>query len=338
MQHESASVLTQVQAIKSALDLCMEKYADVILIGEGVPGPNGIFGTTSGLIDKYGPDRVFDMPLSENGMTGVCIGAALSGLRPVLIHQRIEFSLLAMDQLINNAAKWKYVFANQASVPLVIRMIAGTGSGEGAIDIHNLQNLFAHIAGLKVVMPTTPYDAKGMLISAIEDSNPVIFIEHRCLHDRQGSVPDDVYRVALDKAKVIREGTDITIATFSYMSSEAVHAAERLAEHGIEAEVLDMRSLRPLDIDTVKRSLAKTGRLLVADVGHLTNSIATELIGGIIETGFDSLKAAPVRFNARAFPSPTSIGNTELGIDITNSVLATFGQADIGVEVTKYSV
>lgn len=337
MPPDTSAVISQAQAINSALDLCMEKYADVIVIGEGVPDPNGIFGTTAGLLAKYGPERVFDMPLSENGITGVCIGAALSGLRPVMVHQRIEFSLLAMDQLINNAAKWNYIFANQATVSLVVRMIAGQGWGQGAQPFQGLQNLFAQIPGLKVVMPVTAYDAKGMLISAIEDKNPVIFIEHRGLHSTTSDVPDDYYFTPLDKAKVIREGRDVTIAAFSFMVVEAMRAAEVLSQHGIEAEVIDMRSLRPLDTETVLQSLAKTGRLLVADSGHLTNSIASELIACVVEAGFECLKNSPKRIISQDYPVPEfATGNyAPVSIDIAGSVLAMFTELAIDMDSVK---
>ena len=186
--------LTYAQAIQEGLHQSMEADARVILVGEGVPDPKAIFATTAGLRDRFGSARVFDMPLSENGMTGICIGAALSGLRPVMVHQRIDFALLAMDQLVNNAAKWHYMFDGLANVPLVIRVIIGRGWGQGPQHSQSLQALFAHIPGFKVVLPATAYDAKGMLISAIEDNNPVIFIEHRWLHNIKDAVPAEPYR------------------------------------------------------------------------------------------------------------------------------------------------
>ncbi|BCB26938.1 acetoin dehydrogenase [Sulfurimicrobium lacus] len=299
------------EAIREGLDQAMEKDARVILIGEGVPDPKAIFNTTAGLLDKYGKRRVFDMPLAENGMTGICIGAALGGMRPVMVHQRIDFAILAMDQLINNAAKWHYMFDGKATVPLVVRMIVGRGWGQGPQHSQSLQAMFAQIPGLKVIMPTTPRDAKGMLISAIEDENPVLFIEHRWLHPIKGTVPEDYYQIPLDQAEILHTGTDITIAAFSYMAYEALSAAKALASMGISVEVLNMRSVRPLDIDSVLDSVRKTGRLIVADTASRAGSIAGELISQVVENAFDALKACPVRIASPDHPAPTSQYMTE---------------------------
>ena len=224
------------QAINEAIDLCMAKDPAVYIMGLGVPDPKGVFGSTLGLQGKYGSTRVMDMPTSENGMTGVAIGSALVGMRPIMTHQRIDFALLAMEQIVNQAAKWHYMFGGRMSVPLVIRMIIGRGWGQGSQHSQSLQSWFAHIPGLKVVMPTTPYDAKGLLISSIEDNNPVVFIEHRWLYNISGHVPEGVYRVPLGQARVIKKGNDLTIVATSYMTLEALRAAEMLTEDGIRAE------------------------------------------------------------------------------------------------------
>src|SRR5439155_14037220 len=223
------------QAINEALDLCMASDPAVYLMGLGVPDPKGIFGTTLGLKEKYGPARVLDMPTSENGMTGVAIGSALVGMRPVMVHQRIEFALLAVEQIVNQAAKWHYMFAGQMRVPMVIRLVIGRGWGQGPQHSQSLQSWFAHIPGLKVVMPASPYDAKGLLISSVEDNNPVIFLEHRWLHNTFGAVPEGVYRVPLGKARVLRSGKDLSFVAISYMVLEALRAAEILARFGIQA-------------------------------------------------------------------------------------------------------
>ncbi|MBI1883208.1 MAG: alpha-ketoacid dehydrogenase subunit beta [Chlamydiae bacterium] len=199
------------EAIHEAFDLCLAKDPHVYIMGLGVPDPKGIFGTTLGLQEKYGSDRIMDMPTAENGITGVALGSALVGMRPILTHQRIDFAILAMEQMVNQAAKWHYMFGGRASVPLVVRLIVGRGWGQGPQHSQSLQSWFAHIPGLKVVMPVTPYDAKGLLISSIEDNNPVIFIEHRWLHNISGPVPEEMYRVPLGKAKVAREGKDVTV-------------------------------------------------------------------------------------------------------------------------------
>lgn len=298
--------ISYAEAIREGLDQAMARDPRVIVIGEGVPDPKAIFNTTAGLSEKYGGRRVYDMPLAENGMTGVCIGAALSGMRPVMVHQRVDFALLAMDQLVNNAAKWHYMFDGKASVPLVVRMIVGRGWGQGPQHSQSLQAMFAQVPGLKVVMPATAYDAKGMLLAAIEDNNPVIFIEHRWVHHVADAVPEDYYRVPLGQARVLKEGADVTIAAFSYMVLESLIAAKALASQGIHAEVLDMRSIRPLDVDSVLKSVEKTGRLLVADTAFRTGSIAAELISQVVERGFGLLKAAPVRVASPDHPVPTS--------------------------------
>lgn len=298
--------ISQAEAIREALQQAMEEDDRVIVIGEGVPDPKGIFGTTVGLQERFGPQRVFDMPLAENGMTGICVGAALSGMRPVMVHQRIDFSLLAMDQLLNNAAKWRFMFAGQASVPLVVRMIVGRGWGQGPQHAQSLQALFAHVPGLKVVMPTSGYDAKGMLLSAIRDDDPVIFIEHRWLHSIVDDVPADAYSVPLNTATIRRVGRDATVVAFSYMVVEAMLAAAALSDFGLEIEVLDARSVRPLDVSTVQESVARTGTLIVADTAWKTGSVAGELIATLVETSFKSLRRPPLRIALPDLPAPTS--------------------------------
>lgn len=299
--------ITFADAVREGLDQAMAQDPRVIVIGEGVPDPKAIFNTTAGLQERHGKARVFDMPLAENGLTGICIGAALCGMRPVMVHQRIDFALLAVDQLVNNAAKWRYMFDGKASVPLVVRLIVGRGWGQGPQHSQSLQALFAQVPGLKVIMPMTAHDAKGMLIAAIEDDGPVIFIEHRWLHYVKDSVPESYYRVALDKARVIHEGHAVTVAAFSYMALEAYAAAKALlSAMGIALDVLDMRSVRPLDMDAVIDSLRKTGRLIVADTASSTGSIAGEVIAQVAERAFGLLKAPPVRVASPDYPTPTS--------------------------------
>ena len=216
------------ESINEALFTAMEMDKSVICYGLGVPDPKGVFGTTIGLQEKFGEERVFDMPTSENAMTGVAIGASLNGIRPVIIHQRLDFFLLAMDQLVNNAAKWHYMFGGESSVPITIRLIVGRGWGQGPTHSQNLQAIFAHIPGLKVVMPVTAADAKGLLLSSIFDNNPVIFLEHRWLHNLEGDVPEGDYRVPIGRALQMNKGSDITIVSYSYMTIEALHAIEIL--------------------------------------------------------------------------------------------------------------
>lgn len=324
-------------AIKEAIDLCMEKDASVYVIGEGVPDPKGIFGTTLSLVDKYGPNRVMDMPVSENGMTGICIGTALTGMRPIMIHQRIDFILLAMDQIINNAAKWNYMFGGGANVPIVIRLIIGRGWGQGAQHSQNLQSLFMHIPGLKVVMPTTPYDVKGLLISSIEDNNPVIFIEHRWLYDIKGHVPEEIYRIPIGEAKIVRMGQDITIAAVSYMTIESIKAADMLKKVGINAEVIDIRSIKPIDDDLIINSVKKTGQLLVVDSGWKTGGVAAEVITRVMETGFKYLRHRPQRISLPDIPTPSTPSLTShfypTNITIITKVLDMLGKNEKKLEL-----
>jgi len=299
--------ITFAQAVREGIDQAMTRDPSVVVIGQGVSDSKAIFNTTAQLRDMHGARRVFDMPLSENGMTGVCIGAALSGLRPVMVHQRIDFVLLAMDQLVNNAAKWYYMFDGKASVPMVVRLIVGRGWGQGPQHSQSLQAMFAHIPGLKVVMPTMAHDAKGMLIAAIEDNNPVVFIEHRWLYHISDVVPEEYYRVPLGRAHLRHQGDAVTVAAFSYMTIEALIAAKALlATMGVAVDVLDMRTVRPLDVDSVLTSVRKTGRLLVADTGFRTGSVAGELISHVAEQAFDALRTRPLRIASPDHPVPSS--------------------------------
>jgi pyruvate/2-oxoglutarate/acetoin dehydrogenase E1 component len=300
--------LTYVDAIRESMDQMLEADPSVFLIGEGVPDPKRIFGTTKGLAEKYGPDRVMDMPVAENGMTGILIGAAITGMKPVLVHQRIDFSLYAMDQVINNAAKWYSMYAGQKSCPLVIRMILGKGWGQGNQHSQNLQSLYAHIPGLKVVMPSSAYDAKGMMVAAIKDPNPVIFIEHRWLHNTTSHVPEELYEVPIGQSEVAKEGKDLTIVTWSYMKLETMKAVEFLEKEGISVEVIDIKSLSPLDYDTIQKSVAKTKKLLVVDASWKHNGFAGEIIARVAEDDSLSLTTHPKRITFPDYPSPSTPG------------------------------
>jgi pyruvate dehydrogenase E1 component beta subunit len=234
-----------------------------------------------------------DMPTAENGMTGIAIGSAIVGMRPVMTHQRVDFALLAMDQIINNAAKWRYMFGGRMHVPLVIRLVIGRGWGQGPQHSQSLQSVFAHIPGLKVVMPAVPYDAKGLLVAAIEDDDPVIFLEHRWLHGTLGPVPEELYRVSLGSAKVARSGRDVTIVATSFMTLEALRAADYLAKDGIEAEVIDVRTLKPLDVPCILQSVCRTGRLLAVDASWRTLGFATEVVARVAEEAHGNLRCPP---------------------------------------------
>jgi len=303
--------MTYTSAINEALHIAMERDPKVICFGLGVDDPKRIFGTTTNLQEKFGKGRVFDTPTSENGMTGIGVGVALEGYRPVMVHQRLDFFLLAMDQLVNSAAKWHYMFGGQSSVPIVIRLIIGKGWGQGPTHSQNLQAWFAHIPGLKVVMPTTPADAKGLLLESIFDDNPVVFLEHRWVHNSEGLVPVGDYRIPIGKARIAREGKDITLVSMSYMTVEALQAAAFLQKHGISCEIIDLRSIRPIDWDAIFLSLQKTKRLAVLDTGIETGSVAGEIIAKVCMDCFSSLKQAPIRIAMPDNPEPTSFGLTK---------------------------
>ena len=294
------------QAILEGTAQVLELDKSVYLMGLGVPDPKGTFGTTLGLQEKFGINRVMDMPTSENTMTGVAIGTALRGMRPIMIHQRVDFFLLALDQLINNAAKWYYMFGEKMTVPLVIRLIIGRGWGQGPQHSQSLQSLFAHIPGLKVVMPANPYDAKGLLISAVKDNNPVIYLEHRWLHSTHGQVPEQMYEVPIGKAQIIQEGCDITIVATSHMVIEARKATQIIENKGITVELIDVRSIKPFDKETILKSVRKTGCLLVADPDWKSCGFASELIALVSEEAFNDLKVPPMRITYPDRHSPTS--------------------------------
>lgn len=329
--------LTYAQAIYQALHDALQEDESVLLIGEGVPDPKGIFNTTSGLQNRFGHHRVFDMPLSENAMTGVCLGAATHGMRPVLVHQRIDFSLLSLDQVINHAAKWHYLFNGQVIAPMVIRLIIGRGWGQGPQHSQALHGLFAAIPGLKVVLPTFAQDAYSMLRSAIADNNPVVFIEHRWLHNIQGqcdalSLDDE----ALSSARIVREGKHVTVAAWSLMVIEALNAAQALSQFGIEIAVVDMRVAHQFDCRTVIESLQCTGRLIVADLGHAHGALGEALIGHICQTSFSVLQAAPVLIANPNYPVSTShyqAKNYYAGAqDIIRQVLIMLGNTALSLE------
>ncbi|TAN42100.1 MAG: alpha-ketoacid dehydrogenase subunit beta [Nitrospirae bacterium] len=286
--------ITYREAIKEALTQALEMDPNVFLIGEGIDDPGGVFGTTVGLKEKFGKDRVMDSPIAENGMTGIAMGAAITGMRPVFIHMRVDFLPMCMDQIINHAAKWSYMTGGRVKVPLTIRAVIGRGWGSAAQHSQSLQALFAHIPGLRVLMPASPYDAKGLLLGSIAGNTPTIIIEHRWLYDQKEGVPEEPYVIHPGKGLVRREGSDVTIVACSYMVYESLRAADELAKEGIRAEVIDLRSLLPLDEDLIIGSIEKTGRLVVADTGWKACGISAEVAAVAAERAIGSLKA-PVR-------------------------------------------
>jgi pyruvate/2-oxoglutarate/acetoin dehydrogenase E1 component len=308
---QTERIITAAQAIREALAESLAARPEVYLMGEGVADPGGIFGTTKGLVDEFGPDRVVEMPVAENGLTGIAIGSALMGQRPVMTHQRVDFALLCLEQLFNTAAKSHYVTGGAHRVPLTVRMVIGRGWGQGPQHSQSLETLFAYIPGLKVVMPSTPSEFKGMLHAAIDDDNPVMFLEHRWLHYVTGVVPEGRYTSALDGPRIVKSGKDVTVVATSYMVLEALRAAEALEHVGCSAEVIDLRVLRPLNLAPILESVRKTGRLIVCDTGWRQFGIGAEIVASVTEQAFDALKKPPVRLGLPDHPTPSSLSLAE---------------------------
>jgi pyruvate dehydrogenase E1 component beta subunit len=299
-------LLSYRDAIHAALNQAMEEDSSVIVMGIGVDDHKAVFGSTKDLVKRFGPHRVFDTPIAEGGMTGVAIGAALGGLKPVHIHIRCDFLYLALDQLLNLAAKWRSMFGGQMSVPLVVRAVVGRSWGQGAQHSQSLQSFMMHVPGIKVVMPTTAYDAQGLLLSAIADPNPVFLLEHRLLYELTGEVPDYCRAIPFGKTVVRREGDDVTIVANSYMAVEALRAADVLSGYGIQAEVVDPVSLVPMDEVTILNSVRKTGRLVVVDTSWVTCGVSAEIAALVAEKAFDSLKAPVKRLGMQRTVCPVS--------------------------------
>lgn len=308
LKGDSASdrVISYGQAILEATDQALERDPRVFLFGEGIDDLSGVFGTTKGLQEKYGTDRVFDTPISENSLTGIAAGAAMAGLRPVFIHSRMDFLILSLDQLVNHACKWHYMFGGKVKVPLVIRTVSARGWGSGAQHSQCAQGMLMNVPGLKIAMPATPYDAKGLLISSIMDDGPVLFAEHRWLYKTTGTVPEALYSIPFGKGVVRRRGADITIAAVSWMVVEALKAAEKLQADQISAEVIDLRTVKPLDEDILFESLSKTGTLLIADTGWVSGGVASEISARVCEKAFHLLKKRIVRVCCPDAPTPAS--------------------------------
>ncbi len=298
--------ITYVQAISEAVTQMMGQDNRVFIIGIGVNSPWYVGQSCAGLYEKFGDERVLDTPVAENGMTGIAIGAALAGMRPIMVHPRMDFMYYAMDQIINQAANWHYMFGGKVNVPVTIRGIVNRGGEQAAHHSQSLQAMFMHVPCLKVVMPSTPYDAKGLLIASIQDDNPVIYIDDRWLYEEVGEVPEELYAVPIGQGIVRREGKDVTVVATSYMVSEANKAAESLKHEGIEVEVVDLRSLKPLDETLIFESVKKTGRLVVADGGWKTCGAGAEISALVASNAFKYLKAPIMRVSLPDIPAPCS--------------------------------
>lgn len=297
--------LTYAEALREGLRQAMTADPRVFLIGEDIGVYGGAFGVSAGLLQEFGEGRVIDTPISEAGIAGACIGAALTGMRPVGEIQFMDFVTLTMEQLVLQAAKVRFMFGGKASVPMVLRMPGGSGTGAAAQHSESLENWFVHVPGLKVVMPSSPYDAKGLLLAAIDDNNPVIFIEHKLLYKTKGDVPEEAYRLPLSQTRVVREGKHITVVATSVMVSRALAAAEELAKEGIELEVVDPRTLKPLDDAPIITSVMKTGRALIVHEAVEMGGFGGEIAARIVSSeAFDYLDAPVRRLAGLDIPIP----------------------------------
>jgi pyruvate dehydrogenase E1 component beta subunit len=299
--------LTYREAVRSAMREEMRSDPRVILMGESITGYGGSYAVTKGLVEEFGPKRVMETPIAEAGIVGFAVGAAMGGLRPVAELMTVNFALLALDQIVNSAAKFHYMFGGQWSVPLVVRTVSGFGQ-LGPTHSQTFEGWFASVPGLKVVMPATPADAKGLLLAAIRDPDPVIFIEHSLLYSTKGEVPEqEGLEVPIGRAAVVREGTDVTLVGYSRMLLQALHAAEVLErEDGVSCEVVDLRTLRPLDYPTVVGSVGRTHRLVLCGEDWRTGGFGASLLSEIQDRSFDDLDAPIARVAMRDIPLPYS--------------------------------
>ncbi len=298
--------LTYGQAISEALVQGMQADPNVFIFGLGVDDCKGIFGTTKDAFSRFGSSRVFDVPACENALTGIAIGAALNKKRPVLVHARNDFMFLTLDQMINNAAKWKYTYAGQSSVPFVVRGIVGKGWGQGPTHSQSIQATLAHFPGLIVAMPSNACDIKGIILQALKADAPVVILEHRGLYDKSSDVPEGMYHYPFGKARIVRPGKDVTIVATSIMVAEAMHAAQGLEQAGIDVEIIDPVTIQPLDEAAIIRSVQKTGRLIVADNSWVRCGFSAEVAALAAEKAFDYLKAPVKRIGWPESPCPVS--------------------------------
>ncbi len=323
-------ILKYTEALKEATDQLMAEDSKVFTIGLGVSYPKGADGTTAGLKQKY-PERVFDVPVSENAFTGMAVGAAITGLRPIVHHGRVEFAMLALDPIITQAAKWNYMFGGNNPVPITFRINLGRQWGNGSQHTQALYTLFGNALGLKVVIPSTPYMAKGLLVSAVRDNNPVVVLESRWLFNIKQEVPEKPYEVPLDKAQVVKKGSDITVVAYGDGFVAAREACDLIAD-SVEVELIDLVSINPVDYATVYRSVARTGRLLCVDTTNGAFNIGSEVISKVTQNSDVKLKSNPTSLSTPNVPCPTSIALTEeyypTKISIANAILKMFGKPE----------
>jgi pyruvate dehydrogenase E1 component beta subunit len=325
------------QALNEALQHEMRRDQNVILLGEDVAGGagcegeedayGGVLGVTTGLVGEFGRGRVIDTPISESAIIGAAAGAALAGLRPVADLMFVDFLGVCFDQIFNQAAKFRYMFGGKAVTPLVIRAMIGGGFRAGAQHSQTLHPMFTMVPGLKVVMPSNPYDAKGLLIQAIRDDDPVIFLEHKAMYDVMGEVPDEAYVIPFGEANVTREGKDVTVVALSMMVDRANQAADALRSEGISVEVVDPRTTSPLDLDTILESVENTGRLVVVDESPPRCSLAADIAAQVAEHGFDALEGPILTVTCTHTPSPFSPALEDLYLPSVERISAAIRKA-----------
>jgi len=314
--------LTYREAVREAMREAMQKDERVFLMGEDVGRYGGCFAVSMGLLDEFGPERIRDTPLSESAFVGAGIGAALGGMRPIVEIMTVNFSLLAADQILNNAATYLHMSGGLFNVPLVIRMATGGGKQLAAQHSHSLEGWYAHIPGIRVVTPATLEDARGMLWTALQDPDPVLIFEHSMLYNMKGELPADAAAVDIDSARVRRPGREVTILTYGASLFKALAAADTLAEEGIDTEVIDLRTLRPLDDETILTSVAKTHRVLIVDEGWRSGSIAAEVSARIMEKAFYELDAPVERLCSAEVPMPYAPHLEQAALPQTETIVA----------------
>ena len=302
------SHITYVEAIRLAQQQVLASNDKTFILGLGSSDPKGMFGTNLGLVEEFGSQRVMDAPLSENALTGVSIGMAAMGYKPILVHHRLDFTLTAFEQMVNQAAKWFFNSGGKSNLPFLIRMVVGRGWGQGPTHGQSLQSMFSHIPGLKVVMPTTPQDAGDMIVGGIADGNPVIYIEHRWLHGISSEVSQPFTEYQIGKARISKSGKDVTIVANSYSVIDSLLAARFLETKGLSCEVIDMRSIQPWDKKLIFESVVKTSRLVVVDTGHLSFGVSGEVITSVVEELWDSISYKPIRIGYPDIPVPSAPG------------------------------
>lgn len=298
--------LSYALAINEAISQMMALDKSVFVIGQGLKSPWYVGKTAQGLISRFGEGRVIDTPVSENAITGAAVGAAIAGMRPIVVHPRVDFMVYALDPIINEAANWSYMCGGRSSAPVVFWGIINRGGEQGAQHSQSLHALFAHIPGLKVVMPSNPYDAKGLMVSAIKENNPVVYIDDRWLYGAKGNVPRKIYQVPIGRGLVKKRGMDVTIIASSYMVTEAMDCALKLKKEAIDVEVVDLRTIKPLDEDLICSSVRKTGRLVVVDGGWRSFGVSSEVSALVCEKAYKYLKAPVIRVALPNIPAPSS--------------------------------